>query len=310
MPISRRSLLTVGTTAAVTGISGIGALGAQAAAAEPYRKPATRVGGATGWHSGVCDRDPDAFGRWRGTPTAVAGMYSDTSAAAQLEQYTFAHSTFGGDVDLAVGGPIGVTWAQAGAGALLDHWRQMAAVLRSNWRYRTVYLRFAHEANGRWMPWSVPAADVPAFKKAYRLFATTMRRELAGRDVKFVFGVNYGSWYYTPDSMWPGNDVVDVVGVSMYEFDRYDTAAKWTKFARSSLGPDSWAAFARRHGKPVALSEWGAKSPYFLRQMNAWMTGHGGTGPGKLLYDVYLNGNEFLLAGALATQYRALRWGR
>ena len=49
--------------------------------------------------------------------------------------------------------------------------------------------------------------------------------------------------------------------------------------------------------------------PYFVRGMHAWMLAKAGTGAGQLLYDVYLNDNELVLAGAVATQYRALKWG-
>jgi hypothetical protein len=307
MPISRRRLLATVPLAATAGVAGAVTLGS-GASAEPSlaRTPVA----TKGWCSGVTDPDPLAFGTWRGSPVGIAGMFGDTSLAAQLEQWQYTHSpTFTADVDLAVGGPIGVTWARAAAGSEVAHWKQIAGVLRETWHSRTVYLRFAHEFNGKWMPWSVAPAQVPAFKAAFRLFATTMRRELKGHDVKIVFAPNYGTWFYTPDSAWPGTDVVDVVGVSMYEWTLYDTAPKWKQFLASSIGPNVWSAYAKRHGRPLAFSEWGARSPYFVRAMHAWMTVMGGRGPGQLLYDVYLNDNELVLAGSVANQYRALKWG-
>jgi Glycosyl hydrolase family 26 len=309
MPLSRRALLAAVPLAAASGVI---AAGAPAASAEPGPSPSPVGAKVTtgGWCSGVTDPDPDAFGTWRGTPCAIAGMFADSGAAAQLEQFQFVHSTFAADVDLAVGGPYTSTWAQVAAGADVAAWKQTAAVLRDNWHYRTVYLRYAHEFNGYWMKWSVPPAQLANFKKAFRLFATTMRTELKGLDVKIVFAPNFGTWPYTPDAAWPGSDVVDVVGVSMYEWTLYDTVAKFNKFASSSIGPNYWLAYARRHGRPLALGEWGARSPYFLRAMNAWMKAHAGTGAGGFLYDVYLNDNELLLSGALANQYKALHWGR
>jgi hypothetical protein len=213
------------------------------------------------------------------------------------------------DVDLAVGGPIANTWAQAAAGAEVPLWRETAAVLRDAWHYRKVYLRYAHEANGFWMKWSVTPAQLPAFKTTFRLFATTMRRELAGRDVKIVFAPNFGTWPYTPSRMWPGSDVVDVVGVSMYEWNRCDTPEKWRSFLRSRIGPMYWSRFARSVRCPMALSEWGACSPHFVKSMNAWMRANAGRGAGQLLYDVYLNTKEFELTGAAATAYKSVPWG-
>ncbi len=303
MSLSRRRLLT-----AVPLLATGGALAATSAAAEPWGRG---VIASTGWCSGVTDPDPVGFGLWRGEPVSIVGMFADTSLEAQLQQWQFSHTLgYSADVDLAVGGPISSTWAQAAAGSEVAHWKQIAAVLRDNWHYRTVYLRFAHEFNGNWMKWSVAPAQVPAFKAAFRLFATTMRRELVGHDVKIVFAPNFGTWFYPRDSVWPGADVVDVIGVSMYEWTLYDTAAKWKKFLASSIGPNVWSAYARKHGRPLAFSEWGARSPYFIRAMHAWIASMAGTGPGRLMYEVYLNDNELVLTGPTAVQYRALRWGR
>jgi hypothetical protein len=306
VPISRRTLLT-GAPLAVLGAGALTAATASDASAEPY--PRRTVGPATAWVSGVTSATPAAFATWRGSPVGILGLFGDKSVAAQREQYQFAHSTLNCDVDLAVGGPIGSTWAQAAAGSQVALWRDIAAVLRTNWHYRTVHLRFAHEANGTWMPWSVAPSEVAAFKTTFRLFAKTMRSELAGRDVKIVFAPNFGTWRYTPSAMWPGSDVVDVVGVSMYEWTLYDTAAKWRKFLTSSIGPNFWLSFARGKGRPMALSEWGGRSPYFMRSMNSWMRANAGRGAGKFLYDVYLNTDEFVLGGSAASTYRSLTWG-
>jgi hypothetical protein len=305
--ISRRSLLATAPAAAL-GVGGLVAASASSASAEPY--PRRAVGTQTRWISGVTSTTPEAFGTWRRSPVAILGMFADESVAAQREVYQFVHGSLNCDVDLAVGGPIGSSWAQAAAGSQTALWREIAAVLRDNWHYRTVYLRYAHEANGTWMPWSVAPSEVAAFKTTFRMFATTMRKELAGRDVKIVFAPNFGTWRYTPSAMWPGRDVVDVVGMSMYEWTLYDTPAKWRKFAASSIGPVYWSKFARTVGRPMAFSEWGGRSPYFIRAMNAWMRANAGRAAGRLLYDVYLNANEFVLRGTTASAYRAVTWGR
>lgn len=310
MPTFRRVALLGLTLVAVLLVLPVGV-----ARAEPYPGPRTINASVAGtsaqvWTSGVTDQFPGRFGTWRGSTVGISGLFGDNSVAAQAEQFQYVNSTFTGDVDLAVGGPIDHTWAQVAAGSDVARWKATAAVLRSNWHYRTVYLRFAHEFNGGWMPWAVEPAEVPAFRTAFRLFVATMRAELRGKDVKFVFAPNFGTWFYPPESAWPGNDVVDVVGVSTYEWTLYDTAAKWVAFRESSIGPDTWLAFARRHGKPMAFSEWGARSPYFVLAMHNWMVTHAGKGAGQLRYDVYLNANELVLTGTVAGQYTRLRWGK
>jgi hypothetical protein len=310
MPTTRRTAL-LALTAGAALFAPIGT-----ARAEPLllaRKPlAPTVAGTAKqvWVSGVSDPDPEQFGSWRGSTAGIAGMFGDASLAAQLEQYQFANSSFTGDVDLAVGGPTDHTWAEVAAGADVERWKQTAGVLSDNWHYRTVYLRYAHEMNGTWMPWSVAVGETTAFRTAFRLFVATMRSCLRGKDVRFVFAPNFGTWRYTPDTIWPGNDVVDIVGVSSYEWTPYNTAARWTAFRKSSIGPDYWLAYAKRHGKPMAFSEWGAESAYFVKAMHDWMSAHAGSGAGQLHYDVYFNANELVLTGSTAAAYSALRWGR
>src|SRR5512147_560368 len=138
--ISRRSLLAAAPVAAL-GAGGLAAATASSASAEPYpRSPAVAK---TAWISGVTSSTPEAFGTWRRRPVAILGMFADASVAAQREVYQFVHGSLNCDVDLAVGGPIGSSWAEAAAGSQTDLWREVAAVLRDNWHYRTVYLRYA-----------------------------------------------------------------------------------------------------------------------------------------------------------------------
>jgi hypothetical protein len=308
MPLSRRTLL------ATMPFAGLLAAGVSVAGAEPYGRISMVPTAAKRpvWISGVSDPDPVAFGDWRGSPVDIVGMFGDASVQAQAEQWVYTHNypSFRGDVDLAVGGPIDHTWAQVAAGADVARWRQTAAVLRANWHYRTVYLRYAHEANGDWMDWSVARAEVPHFIKAFRRFSATMRQELRGKNVKIVFAPNFGTWPYTPDSMWPGSDVVDVVGLSIYEWTKYDSWPKWSAFIKSPIGPDYWLNFARRHGKPLAFSEWGGQSAYFIKAMHDWTAVHAGTGAGRLLYEVYLNADKLALTGSAGKEYQHLRWGR
>jgi hypothetical protein len=40
------------------------------------------------------------------------------------------------------------------------------------------------------------------------------------------------------------------------------------------------------------------------------MVTHAGKGAGQLRYDVYLNSNELVLTGPVATQYTRLHWGK
>ena len=84
----------------------------------------------------------------------------------------------------------------------------------------TVYLRYAHEMNGYWYPWSSdPHAYRWAWRRIVRLF------DVAGaRNVQFVWSVNANLyeparvWRSTLRRYWPGRRYVDLVGTTMIDF--------------------------------------------------------------------------------------------
>jgi mannan endo-1,4-beta-mannosidase len=84
----------------------------------------------------------------------------------------------------------------------------------------TVYLRYAHEMNGYWYPWSRGARSyVYAWRRIARIF------DVAGaRNVRFVWSVNPNlyegqrEWRRGLRGYWPGRRYVDVVGSTMINF--------------------------------------------------------------------------------------------
>jgi len=86
----------------------------------------------------------------------------------------------------------------------------------------TVYLRYAHEMNGFWYPWS---AAPRAYVRAWRRVVGIVRREGA-RNVRFVWSTNpnlYETvpvWLRNMRRYWPGARYVDAVGSTMINFGR------------------------------------------------------------------------------------------
>jgi Glycosyl hydrolase family 26 len=83
-----------------------------------------------------------------------------------------------------------------------------------------VYLRFAHEMNGFWYPWSRDASN---YRRAWRRVVTLFRRAGA-TNVRFLWSVN-PNLYDTPQGMlrstqpyWPGSSYVDAIGSTMINF--------------------------------------------------------------------------------------------
>jgi mannan endo-1,4-beta-mannosidase len=113
----------------------------------------------------------------------------------------------------------------------------------------TVYLRYAHEMNGYWYPWS---SDPVAYRRAWRHVVALVRA--VAPNVAFVWSVNtslyepYDTWTRHLRQYWPGAAYVDVVGATMINFGgwkQYDVP----RFA-SRIRALRW-----NYGKPVVLAE-------------------------------------------------------
>jgi mannan endo-1,4-beta-mannosidase len=83
-----------------------------------------------------------------------------------------------------------------------------------------VYLRYAHEMNGFWYPWS---RDPAGYRRAWRHVVERVRRAGA-HNVRFVWSVNpslYESnrmWLRGLEQYWPGRRYVDLVGSTVINF--------------------------------------------------------------------------------------------
>jgi hypothetical protein len=84
----------------------------------------------------------------------------------------------------------------------------------------TVYIRYAHEMNGEWYPWS---RDAPNFVRAWRHVVDIFRAEGA-TNARWVFSLNpslYQNdtvWTNRVQQFWPGPEYVDYLGASMINF--------------------------------------------------------------------------------------------
>ena len=121
------------------------------------------------------------------------------------------------------------------------------------------YIRFAHEMNGDWYPWS---RDPQQFVLAWRRIVDMFRAEGA-TNAKFVYSVNPSLWQdnrtvFQPSVMryWPGHAYVDYVGSTMISFGgRKDyTVAEFSE--RLALHPRDVRQGAAHHG-----AQYGAGRP-------------------------------------------------
>jgi Glycosyl hydrolase family 26 len=114
----------------------------------------------------------------------------------------------------------------------------------------TVYIRYAHEMNGFWYPWSW---DARSYRKAWRRIVRLFR-EVEADNVRFVWSANLNlyepadTWMRNLQLYWPGSAYVDALGSTMINFGGRKL------YTVSDFEP-RLRALHRRFGKPLLITE-------------------------------------------------------
>lgn len=168
--------------------------------------------------------------------------------------------------------PVICTLAQAAAGAYDSHWltvlntiaaRDPKSVIRPGWEF-----------NGTWYPWRADL-DPPSYKGAFRHFVEVARGVSSG--FTFMWCSAVGMQSCDPEICYPGDDVVDFIATDVYEFQQWQKGTpdqRWAYFrGTGGRGLDWLVAFAAKHGKPIAIPEWGTdyNDGSFIQKMHDWM---------------------------------------
>lgn len=168
------------------------------------------------------------------------------------------------------------------AGAYDDQFRQLARTLVSTGRSDAV-LRLGWEFNGDWSTWC-PARDPETFIHYWRRIVTVMR---AVPDTRFRFDWNptLGQAAIAADEAYPGDDVVDIIGLDVYNQSwkkpRPTNEARWRELREQPYGLDWHRSFAAARNKPRSFPEWGTgrrpdgsgggDDPLFINEMSQWV---------------------------------------
>ena len=138
-------------------------------------------------------------------------------------------------------------------------------------------VRLGWEFNGDWYPWRA-AADEKGYVDAFRHFVQLARAKHP--NFKFMWCPNVGSPESDPERAYPGDDVVDIIGMDVYEKSQWDKGTpdqRWQNIlTRQGRGLDWLASFAAQHRKPIAVPEWASDydDGEFIRRMHDWMAAH------------------------------------
>ena len=179
--------------------------------------------------------------------------------------------------------PLGIKTMVVWEPALKNHGDPLAAILsgsqdaiindfamQAQTYGRPFFLRFAHEMNGNWYPWSgaLSGSNPQKYIDAWR-YVWTKFQSAGATNAVWVWAPN---WNSVPDESWnalqnyyPGDAYVDVVAN-----DLYDQGFKAAWDANEAL-------YAAHRKKPYAIAEWGLwgiDDPAFVERMAAFAETH------------------------------------
>ena len=186
--------------------------------------------------------------------------------------------------------------ANVAAGQYDAIYRNIAKNIASS--YPHAIIRIGWEFNGDWYAWSAAGRTqdyINAFRRVSGIFKSV------SRDFTIDWCPAHGfSAKFPADQAYPGDDVVDVIGLDLYNDYRWgdykkDPIKRWEWLKTFNHGLLWQQQFAAAHGKPMSLPEWGVNQddPYFIEQMHGWITTH------NFAYAAYWNSNS-AFAGALS----------
>jgi hypothetical protein len=216
----------------------------------------------------------------------------------------------------------GVSLAACAAGSYDSTWTALAQNLVNN-GLSTAHLRLGWEFDGDWFPWGAPPGSglESSFVGCFRDVVLAMRAAAPSAHFSFVWnlGTRFNNDTTYLANTWPGGDVVDYVGISLYDLswaaNSYPYPSPCDAVCMLQHQQNAWAsnygffstlaAFAASKGKPFCVPEWGVAldpnggndDPYFVQQMyNAMMTP-----ANNVAWEVYFEADGHGLSGQPST---------
>ncbi|MEU8233776.1 cellulase family glycosylhydrolase [Actinoplanes sp. NPDC048967] len=243
----------------------------------------------------------NAFCIARGRACRVAQTYTDRTSWAAMTAgsgWTFdLFSDFDGMLVVSQGlVPIGASadLAACAAGEHDQDWKNFGSLMTRYGRGDSV-VRLGWEFNEKTSPWR--ADDPKTWIACYRRAATNIRA--TNPDVLLDWTINAhgtpaGTCGGVSTNCYPGDEYVDIIGIDNY--DHYPWSPTKAVFDQAATDPEglTWLYdFARQHGKPFSVGEWGVvptgdagqENPSFVTWMHEWFAAHAS----NLAYEAYFS---------------------
>ncbi len=289
------------------------ALGLAALAAPSVADAGVKWGGdrsGLAWSSGA-NGDHDGIERLRGRKLDFRTMFVSLQNWNHMVRdagYARSLARRGSDVVVAMGmlpKSNRAQHSQCARGQFDNHMRAFGRAL-VNAGESTAVLRLGWEANrAGGFAWAV-TGDGSSYKACFRRWVSVLR-SVPGQRFTIDWNMGQrGTWSRPLAQMYPGNDVVDVIGVQNY--DRcapVRTAAEWNRKINHTSrtgtlgGINNWLRFAKSKGKRLSMPEWGIggprnvckkpgfDNPFFMQQMHRWFRDNARS----IAYEAYFNGD-------------------
>lgn len=159
-------------------------------------------------------------------------------------------------------------------------------------------VRLGWEANGTSYAWSIRDQAEP-YKACFRRLVGILRKQAPNILIEWSMRKDNGA-STGAHNLYPGNDVVDIIGTSFY--DRYPSTnnqAQWDKAYRETKqggpkGIGTWLDFAKSKGKKLALAEWAVSdgepssskdNPFFVEKVWQFLKANSS----NIAYEAYFN---------------------
>lgn len=290
-----------------------------------------------GWRSGVYHPGSNAttfadFGTWRGRDLDVVVDWAARQSWDDVINPTWLYRAWVDTPSTKVFGVAMVpeadgsaTIARCASGAYNDKWQQFGRNIAAAGLADTTVIRLGWEFNGDWYKWK--ASDPAAWVACWRAIVSSAEQTAPG--LRWDWTVNRGVNQGLRDARqaYPGDAYVDIVGIDSYDmYPGVRSEADWQEHYAGEYGLRFWADFARQHGKPLSVPEWGVypgtahagnnggDNSLYIRKMVEFFRS---MGP-DLAYEAYFNDRGAYYAGSIwepvqnpvaSETYRALYGG-
>lgn len=118
-----------------------------------------------------------------------------------------------------------------------------------------IFVRFAHEMNGGWYPWGTQVNKPREYVMAWR-HVVDLSREVGADNITWVWAPNVHMAGDHLRRRYPGNDYVDWIGISGYNWG--GPGRDWTGWSSAKEIFSPTLALIKKYKKPIMIAETGA----------------------------------------------------